>query len=65
MKDDSAGPFVRFKGRLYYLGDFASVRNNADSPLANWHAFLSETFFSGLVVRYTSADEVIVGSYTS
>lgn len=63
---DSAS-FVRFKGTLYDLAEF-EVWSNPESPLnvGGWHAFRSDTFFSGLLVRYVEEDNnetVVIGTY--
>lgn len=61
---DSAS-FIRFKGTLYDLSEFMAWTNPpANSPLAKWHGYHSDSFFSGLVIRYCNDhDSVIVGTY--
>ena len=45
--------FFRYKGRLYDLG-----------ALKPWYGYLSDSFFSGIVVKYDSDNEqLIVGTY--
>ena len=62
---DSAS-FVRYKGELYDLGEFVAWDNPASPTRAGWDAYRSDSFFSGLVVRYCEDhDYVVVGLYLS
>lgn len=58
---DSAS-FVRFKGELYDLGEFMVSTN---PELSHWDGHRSDSFFSGLVIRFdrNDADKVIVGTF--
>lgn len=65
---DSAS-FIRFKGEVYDLGEFM-VWDNPSSPTRHgWDGYRSDSYFSGLVVRYLFDDDhgygemVIVGTY--
>lgn len=62
---DSAS-FVRYRGELYDLGEF-EVWTNPESPMREgWDGFRSDSFFSGLVIRWCDDYEsVVVGRYTS
>lgn len=67
--NDSAS-FFRYKGTLYDLGEFQPLNTIGPAvvsePFRGWHGYLSDSFFSGLVVRYTDDMEgVIVGTYYS
>ena len=59
---DSAS-FFRYRGVVYDLGEFQrSSGLPADSPLNDWDGFLSESYFSAIVVRYCDDYEwVVVG----
>lgn len=68
--------FFRYKGQVYDLGEFVRIettRTNAfttvaekDSPLAAWHGISSDSYFSGVVVKYTpDYESVVVGQYFS
>lgn len=64
--EDSAS-FARYKGDLIDLGEFI-VWSNPDSPMrsGNWDGFRSDSFFSGLLVRYVdNCERVIVARYYS
>ena len=57
---DSAS-FIRYKGRVYDLGEFQTTSGMpAFSPLTKWHGYLSDSFFSGVLVRYTEDHEYVV-----
>jgi hypothetical protein len=63
---DSA-TFFRYKGQLYDLGEFQTTSGMPDfSPLRQWDGYLSDSFFSGIVVRFmpeSDWDHVIVGTF--
>ena len=56
------GSFFRYRGIAYDLGEF-TVWNNPESPTnENWDGFRSDSYFSGLVVRYCNdCEQVVVG----
>lgn len=63
--NDSAH-FVRYRGNLIDLHEFETTRAYAeDSPFRNWDGVLSDSFFSGLVIRYAdpNCESVVVGRY--
>jgi hypothetical protein len=54
--------FFRYKGNAYDIGEFLI----APESLKPWHGYLSDSFFSGIVVKYANNNEqVIVGKYYS
>jgi hypothetical protein len=72
---DSAS-FVRFKGELYDLGEFEAIdpqriATHQGSELSAWHACRTDSYFSGLVIRFPPNDtdgepdyeRVVVGLY--
>lgn len=63
--EDSAS-FFRYKGEVYDLGDCETTSSTANI-FPQWDGYYSQTFFSGVLVRY--ADEhfetVVVGRYYS
>ena len=59
--------FFRYKGETYDLGEF-EVWTNPESPMRDggWDGFQSDSFFSGILVRYVDdCERVIVGRYYS
>ena len=73
--------YFRFKGWVYCLDNFLSLRNEFHCPqgqviFPGWDGYESETFFSGIVIRYPripqwrgepveDLERVIVGTYFS
>ena len=58
---DSAS-FVRYRGELHDLGDFEG--RAPESIPGQWDSYKSDSFFSGMVIRYANDYEsVIVGTY--
>lgn len=56
--------FFRFKGELYDLGEFMVWDNPASPTRGHWDGYRSDSFFSGLVVRYCEDYEwVVVGTF--
>jgi len=74
-RGEESASFVRYRGVLYSLSDFVRIVPRSgnlgpmgfchpiddDSPLANWHGILTDSFFSGIVLRFVDDDGVIVG----
>lgn len=57
--EDSAS-FIRYKGRTYDLSEFTGTAGLPDI----WDGYASDSFFSGIVIRFTKDCEmVIVGTY--
>lgn len=58
---DSAS-FFRYRGELYDLGEFMVWDNPASPTRGEWDGFRSDSYFSGLVVRYVdNCERVVVG----
>lgn len=71
----------RYKGCVYDLGEFVAILSRDqqakaqnsfahtcenDDPLLNWQGISSESYFSGVVVKYiNNYESVIVGRYFS
>lgn len=62
--EDSA-TFIRYRGGTYDLGEFMLCRGMPlSSPLIAWDGYLSDSFFSGILVRYVeNAERVIVARF--
>jgi hypothetical protein len=65
------GNFFRYKGEIYDLGEFMQINQSiAPHPQRtgweNWQGYFSDSYFSGVLVRYASDNEsIIVGRYFS
>ena len=50
--------YFRFKGWVYCMGNFMSLRNESHCPhqgqdiFPGWDGYESDSFFSGIVIRY-------------
>jgi hypothetical protein len=59
--------FVRYKGLLYDLSDTEAItpgRVYADNPFIGWHGIVRDSFFSGVLFKFTDDNEsVICGRY--
>jgi len=57
-RGEASASFVRYRGTLYDLGEFMLPETH---DLQCWDGYLSETFFSAIVVKYVDDGRVIVG----
>lgn len=59
---EESASFVRYRGELIDLGEFCVWDNPASPTREGWDGFRSDSFFSGLVVRYVdNFERVVVG----
>ena len=65
ITDTDDANFFRYKDSYYDLAEFISCSSLPDfSPLKDWDGYCSDSFFSGIVVKYANHYEsVIVGYY--
>ena len=64
IDDIDAHDFVRYKGRVLDPSEFVATDPNGN--FAEWAGYHSETFYSGLLIKYTNDhQQVIMGSYYS
>lgn len=57
--------FVNYKGYWYDLGEFMLVRDSELKKL-KWQGYSSDSFFSGIVIRYVEDRErIVMGTYFS
>lgn len=56
--------FFRYRGWTYCTDQFMRIENNTD--LKDWHGYHGDSYFSGVVVRFTDdGGRVIAGTYYS
>jgi hypothetical protein len=61
-RGEDSGTFFRYRGTTYDVSEFLYC--NDSSPFTGWDGYLSDTFFSGILVRYVEDNErIIVGRY--
>ena len=63
LEDIDGNNFVKYKGNIYDVSEFMST-HNMDS-LKGWDGYSSDSFFSGILIKYIDSDTVIVGRYYS
>lgn len=67
-KGEDSATFVRYKGELYDLGDFMSVNDVHTGVFNDWHGYISDTFFSGILLKWvpdSDWEQVIMGRFYS
>ena len=66
QKGEDSASFVRYKGELYDLGDFMRVGDMRPFD-KKWDGYISDTFFSGILVRYygMESEAVVMGRFYS
>jgi hypothetical protein len=75
--DMQMAQFIRYKGELYYLGDFVRIEKpdeshnsftviDFDGNLKGWDGVLTDSYFSGIVIKWVGDDfeSVVVGRMT-
>lgn len=73
-ESDAFAEFVRYRGNVIPINDFSAdwgiTRGTGlPSPFAGWDGYLSDTYFSGLVIRYVrdgdriDTDRVVIGRF--
>jgi hypothetical protein len=64
-KGEDSASFIRYHGVTYDLGEFQTTHGMPEfSPRVAWDGYLSDSFFSGIVVRYSDdMDHVVVGTF--
>ena len=62
--DDATDGFIHYRKRWYHLDEFTRVSNNA--PFKGWDRYLSDSFFSGVLLRVSpDGEQYMVGTYYS
>ncbi len=69
--EDSAS-FFRYRGELYDIGEFSCIPDHVpgaflpDAWKGYFHGYQSDSFFSGILIRYCADHEsIVVGRYYS
>ena len=64
LPDDGSCRFVKYKGQWMDCFDMQSIsREQGFNHFGGWHGIASDTFFSGVLVRFVNDNDVIVGRY--
>lgn len=65
--DENSGlDFFRYRGNAYCLSEFMRVTKLEREWFKDWDGYMSDSYFSGIVVRYVNDfEQVVVGSYYS
>lgn len=67
IEDLDSASFFRYKGQVYDLGEFMRIdrtRECLPDGFEHWHGYQSDSFFSGLLVRYSSDyEQILVAQY--
>lgn len=59
--------FVRYRGWIYDLGEFQIIPRNCNwIGFEKWSGYLSDSYFSGIVIRYANDfEQVVCGTFFS
>ena len=63
LDDIDGNNFVKYKGFIYDVSEFISTYN-MDS-LKDWDGYSSDSFFSGILIKYIDSDTAIMATYLS
>ena len=61
--DINSESFFRYKHCTYWIGDFLNIDpSNSEHPFSGWHGYISESYFSAIVIRISEdAEQYQVG----
>lgn len=62
LEDIDSHSFLKYKGTIYDAGEFMRVDNDY---LKGWDGYSSDSYFSGVLIKYIDSDHVIVARYYS
>lgn len=61
--------FFRYRGNLYCLSEFLRYPSMWGGKLPDefkgWDSYMSDSFFSGILIKLVDDDQIIVGTYYS
>ena len=55
--------FVKYKGFIYDVGEFMRIDNN--DALKDWNGYSSDSYFSGVLIKFIDSDYVLMARYYS
>lgn len=57
--------FFRYCGHVFDIGEFMATDGRyAPDPFIRWHGYFADSYFSGVLLRYTAdLEEVVVATY--
>lgn len=53
----SEATFIRYKGWTYSLDEFMRIENHSDPKFSSYDGYLSDTFFSGVLIKFSKDNE--------
>ena len=73
LDDIDSGDFVKYRGSYYDINEFMRISDTAPELLQEWDGYSSDSFFSGIVIRYPrdeygeleDTDYIVCGHYLS
>lgn len=64
IEDINDHNFFRYKGWVYDPGEFIRVDHHLPDSFKTWDGYQSDTFFSGILIRYSrDFEQVMVARY--
>lgn len=60
---DEKEPYIRYQNHRYYLSEFTKIEPYFSKDMQEFNGVLSETFFSGILIKLIDDDYVKVFSY--
>lgn len=59
--------FVLYKGNYYNVSDFMRIEEkdsfNCVTEFQNWHGYIGESYFSGILIKIVDEEHVIMGRF--
>ena len=49
--------FIKYRGNYYDMHEFMVMPDSAEPEFSKWAGYLSDSFFSGLLIRYSEDGE--------
>jgi hypothetical protein len=62
--DEKIGYFIFYRKWYYHLSDFMFI-DKYNPFYGKWDGYLSESFFSGVLIKYLDDEQYIIGTYIS